>query len=401
MTYSTPAEGRAASFIDPVDALNAPAMQELAELSVTRFRERGIRYEPACAMPEENIRELFERGWLTATVSKGLGGKGSNLDTDDPASYLQAIRVTARGCGSTAHCLQVNNHNNWMLEQIGTPDQHARYLKPQTERPVMVTGIGSEPNRRHMYIMTTKARPLDGGGYLVNGVKNYATNAPMMVVAIVFTSIEGIEHWAENHLMTLIEPGQQGVAVDDDWYRPMGMRAAVSSLVTLTDVRVPAENVLGAPGDYPRQRWQGKFHLGFSANYLGVAEGVYQWFRDYIIKKGKARDPIVLLRAGEMKIALQNAESTFHDAIRAWKTKSVVEAELLSMAAKFTTARVALDVCEKVTMASGSTALFEEFPLGRAIANVQTHIQHAGHDRTAQIIGQAELGEEFDSTMQR
>ena len=401
MTYSKPGENVAGAFIDPVDALNASGIKELSELAMSTFRERSIVYEPECRMPEDNIRDLFERGYLLATVSKELGGKGSNLDTDDPATYLQAIRVTARGCGSTAHCLQVNNHNNWMLEQIGSPDQHERYIKPQTERPVMVTGIGSEPNRRHMYIMTTKAKPQDDGGYLVDGIKNYATNAPMMVVAIVFTSIDGIEHWADNHLMTLIEPGQDGVEIDDDWYRPMGMRAAVSSLVTLKDVKVPKENVLGSAGDYPRQRWQGKFHLGFSANYLGVAEGVYEWFRGYITKKGKGKDPIVLLRAGEMKIALQNAESLFHDAIRAWKTKSVVEAELLAMAAKFTTARVALDVCEKVTMASGSTALFEEFPLGRAIANVQTHIQHAGHDRTAQIIGQAELGEEFDSTMQR
>ena len=401
MSNSRSAEDRTGAFVDPVDALNSPEIQELAQLSVTKFRERSMHYEPSCTMPEENIRELFDRGWLTATVSKRLGGKGSNLDTDDPASYLQAIRVTARGCGSTAHCLQVNNHNNWTLDVLGTPDQHERYIKPQMENPVLVTGIGSEPNRRHMYIMTTKAKPLDNGDYLVNGVKNYATNAPMMHVAIVFTSVEGVDHWAENHLMTLIEPGQEGVEVDDDWYRPMGMRAAVSSLVTLKDVLVPSKNILGAPGDYPRMRWQGKYHLGFSANYLGVAEGIYDWFRGYITKKGKSKDPIVLLRTGEMKIALENAQSTFHDAIRAWKTKSVVEAELLAMAAKYTTAKVALQVCENVTMASGSTALFEEFPLGRAIANVQTHIQHAGHDRTAQIIGQAELGEEFDSTMQR
>jgi alkylation response protein AidB-like acyl-CoA dehydrogenase len=389
------------SFRDPVEALNAPEMQELAELAVTKFRARAIEYDPPCRMPEENIRELHERGWMTATVSRKRGGRGSNLDSDDPASYLQAIRMVARGCGSTAHCLQVNNHNNWMLDVVGTSDQRDRYLKPQIERPVLITGIGSEPNRRHMYIMTTKAKPLSDGGYLVNGVKNYATNGPLIVVAIVFASVDGIEHWADNHLMTLIEPDQPGVEFDHDWYRPMGMRSAVSSLVTLKDVRVPKENVLGEAGTYPRQRWQGKFHLGFSANYLGVAEGVYAWFREYIARKGKAKDPIVLLRTGEMKIALTNAESAFHDAIRAWKTKSVVEAELLSMGAKFTTARVALDVCEKVTMASGSTALFDEFPLGRAIANVQTHIQHAGHDRTAQIIGQAELGEEFDSTMQR
>ena len=35
------------------------------------------------------------------------------------------------------------------------------------------------------------------------------------------------------------------------------------------------------------------------------------------------------------------------------------------------------------------------------IANVQTNIQHAGHDRTAQIVGLAALGQEFDSTLQR
>lgn len=389
------------TFKDPVEALASPEIRELAELAVTRFRERSIEYDPFCKMPEANIHELFERGWLTATISREMGGKGSNLLTDDPATYLQAIRVTARGCGSTAHCLQVCHHNNWTLEALATPDQKERYIKPQMQRPVLITGIGSEPNRRHMYTMTTKAKPLDDGGYLVNGVKNYATNGPMVVVAIVFTSLEGIDHWADNHLMTLIEPDQPGVEIDSEWYRPMGMRAAVSPLVRLTNVRVPPENVLGRAGDYPRQRWQGRFHLGFSANYLGVAEGVYDWFRQYITQKGKAKDPIVLMRTGEMKIALQNAEATFHDAIRAWKTRSVVEAELLSMGAKYTTARVALDICEKVTMASGSTALFDEFPLGRAIANVQTHIQHAGHDRTAQIIGQAELGDEFDSTLQR
>ena len=79
----------------------------------------------------------------------------------------------------------------------------------------------------------------------------------------------------------------------------------------------------------------------------------------------------------------------------------MVEAELLSMAAKYTTAKVAMEVCQMVTQHAGSTALFEEFPLGRAITNVQTHIQHAGHDRTAQIIGQSALGQDFDSTLQR
>ncbi len=401
MNSVTKPQERRESFIDPVDALNSPEIKELAQLAVTKFRARSQHYEENCLMPEENLKELTARGWLTASLSKKMGGKGTNLETDDPATYLQAIRVTARGCGSTAHCLQLNNHTNWMIESIGTEDQKERFLKPQLTKTLLVTGVGSEPNRRNMYVMTTKAKPQPDGGYIVDGVKNYATNAPMMVGGVIFCALEGVENYTDNHLMVLVEPGQEGMEIDNDWYRPFGMRAAVSPLITLKNVKIPKKNVLGKPGDYPRQRWQGKYHLGFSANYLGVAEGVFDWFRDYIVQKGKAKDPIVLLRAGEAKIALQNAAFTFHEAIRSWKTTTVVEAELLSMAAKYTTAKAAMEVCQMVTQHAGSTALFEEFPLGRAITNVQTHIQHAGHDRTAQIIGQSALGQDFDSTLQR
>jgi hypothetical protein len=35
------------------------------------------------------------------------------------------------------------------------------------------------------------------------------------------------------------------------------------------------------------------------------------------------------------------------------------------------------------------------------LRDLQTHFLHVGHDRTSQIIGCAELGEVFDSTLQR
>lgn len=393
--------GRAEQFVDPVDALHQPDMRKLHEMAVTSFRRRSAEYDRACAMPEENIRDLFDHGWLTATVSKDLGGRGSTLDSDDPSTYLQAIRVTARGCSSTAHCLQVNNHTAWAVEAIGTEDQKERYLKPAFKKPFLASFVGSEPARRHMYIMSTKAKPAADGGYVLDGVKNYATNGPTMAYAIVFSSIEGVEDYLDNHLMTIIEPSMKGVRVDNDWYRPLGMRAAASPIIHLDSVRIPPENVFGEPGDYPRQRWQGKYHLGFAANYLGTSEGMYDWYREYIGRGGKAKNPLIQMRTGEMKVALDAAESVFHDAIRAWKTRTVVEAELLSMSAKYTAAHLALDFCQKITMAAGSTALFEEHPLGRMIRDVQTHILHAGHDRTAQIIGEAELGEQFDSTLQR
>ena len=384
----------------PMQVLESPEIKELEELALREFRPRGRMYDENCSMPMENLQSVFERGWLTATAPKEWGGKGSNLDTDDPAAYLQAIRVIARACSGTAHCCQLQNHTVWLLAALLTPEQRERYIDPMFKRMFLCASVGSEAKRRHMYMMNTQAKPVDGG-WLINGEKNYATNGPAMSFAVIFAAVEGVKEYLDNHLMVIIEPDMEGVSVDNTWYRPNGMRCAPSPVITLNNVFVPARNVIAKPGAYPRGRWQGKYHLGFAANYLGTTEGMYNWYRGYVTERGKSKDPVIQLRTGEMKIAIQGAEALFHEAIMAWKTRSVVEAELISMAAKSTAAHVAFELSHKIVHASGSTAMFEEFPLSRYIRDLETHVLHAGHDRTAQIVGQAELGETFDSTLQR
>lgn len=385
---------------DPAAVLETEDMKALRQLAITKFRARGRGYDEDCSMPVENINELHEGGWLMTTVSPELGGKGSNLETDDPATYLQAQRTIAQGCAGTAHCYQVTNHTAWCLEKAGTPRQKEKFLAPMRKKPFLGAFVGSEPKRKHMYQLTTTAKRVDGG-YIVNGEKNYATNAAIMGFAIIFAAIEGVEDYNLNHQMLIIEPDMPGVSMDHTWYRPNGMRAAPSPIIYLKDVFVPDENVLGQPGDYPRQRWQGKFHLGFTATYLGAAEGMYDWYLDYVRGRGRGKDGLIQLRTGEMKVSLDAARALFHQAIVSWKTKPVVEAELISMSAKSMAGHVAFELSHKIIHAAGSTSLFDEFPLSRSIRDLETHVLHAGHDRTAQIIGQSQLGETFDSTLQR
>ncbi len=385
---------------DPQAVPDSPTLRALDRHATTVFRERGAAYERDNAMPVENLKDLHARGLLHITVSKENGGLGANVSSEDTATFPQLVRTIARGDSSTAHCFQVHNHTAWLIEGTGTPEQIDRFLKPVTARFGLFSSVGSEPGRTNMYVMQTKAKRVPGG-YVVNGVKNYVTNGPIADGIVAFVALDGVEGYANNHQMVLLEPGMDGLVLDDGWYQPNGMRAARSSLLTLNDVFVPDSHVLGAPGIYPKGRWQGRFHLGFAANYLGTAEGLYAWYLDYIRKKGKAGDAITQLRTGEMKIALDSARALFHHALRSWRTSPVVEAELISMSAKSTAAHAAFDLSHKVIHASGSTALFDEFPLSRFIRDLETHVLHAGHDRTAQIIGQGELGESFDSTLQR
>ena len=385
---------------DPEAALRTPELRELERLAIEEFRPRGRGYDAQCDIPADNIRALHERGWLATTVSPALGGKGSNLDAADKSTYLQALRVIARGCPSTAHCYQVHNHTIWIVEKLGTPAQIEKLLKPTLNKGLLTAFVGSEAKRRHMYMMNTTAKRVDGG-WLVEGEKNYATNGAMMGFAVIFVAIEGVKEYLDNHLMVMITPDMKGVSMDHGWYRPNGMRAAASPVITLDKVFVPDEYVLAVPGAYPRGRWQGKYHLGFTANYLGATEGMFQWFVDYLKGKGRTKDPISQMRTGEVRIALDSARALFQRAIASWYEGDVTRSELLSMAAKSTAAHVAFEASHKLIHAAGSTALFDEFPLSRYVADLETHVLHAGHDRTAQIVGSAELGESFDSTLQR
>lgn len=380
--------------------LATPLLQELNEHVLTTFRKREQASHDACAMPFENLEDLFQRGLLTATVGREHGGLGSNVMSDDPATFLQAIRTVARASPGTAHCMQVQNHVAWALDALGTDRQRDRFVRPMTERMSVSSFVGSEANRKHMYVLKTTAKKVDGG-YVVNGNKNYATNGYENGCAIVFATIEGETEYLKSHLMVIVEPGMAGVTINHDWYRPTGMRTCPSPELYLADVFIDHDHVLGEPGIYPKQRWQGRFHLGFAANYLGALEGTYDWTVANLKERGKSKDAFTQLRVGECAVQLFSAQVAFEHAIEVWRTGDVPKAELASIKAKAICAHAAMTVSQQLVVLAGSTALFDEFPLGRLVRDIATHVLHVGHDRTSQIIGQAELDETFDSTLQR
>lgn len=380
--------------------LQTSLLQDLNELVLTKFRERERAYHDAAAMPMENLQALWERGLLTATVSREHGGLGSNVMSEDPATFLQAMRTVARGSPGTAHCMQVQNHVAWAIDEIGTDKQRELFLAPMMKRMRLCSFVGSEAGRKHMYVLKTTARKVDGG-YVVNGNKNYATNGYEDGCAIIFASVEGETDYMKSHLMVIVEPGMEGLSINHDWYRPTGMRVCPSPEIYLNNVFIPHTHVLGEPGAYPKGRWQGRFHLGFTANYLGTIEGAYAWVVNGLKERGRSKDPFVQMRVGEASTQIYGAQSAFEAAIASWRSGDVVAAELASMRAKSICAHAALNVSHTLLALAGSTALFDEYPLGRLIRDLNTHILHVGHDRTAQIVGCAELGEVFDSTLQR
>lgn len=375
------------------------AVPQLHALSES-FREEGARADREGVFPEKNLRQLFDQGLLHITHSAALGGPDGSLSGTQPELFLNMLRTLCRADSATGHCFQLHNHALWQLEQVGTSEQIALFLEPALKKFSIFSAVGSEPGRINMYEMKTRATRVEGG-WLVNGVKNFVTNGQLADLMITSVALDGVENYMENLQMMLIRPDMPGVSWDDDWYQPHGMRGARSPIMRLENVFVPDNHLLGEPGAFARQRWQGRFHLGFASNYLGTIEGLFEWYLDYQRGRNKSGDAYTQLRVGEAKMQLDAAAALYDRAIASWRQNDVIQAELSSMSAKSTAARTAFSVLQTILYSAGATAQFEDHPLGRTVRNIETFVVHAGHDRTAQIIGQAQLGASFDSTLQR
>jgi acyl-CoA dehydrogenase len=133
------------------------------------------------------------------------------------------------------------------LPAVATADQIERYVRPvvrgEREECYAITeeGAGSDVAA----IEATARR--DGASYLLNGTKWHVTSYNTADFAFFQAKLDGGEHHGE-HAMFLVDLPSQGVEV----VRTPAYAHTISHhhpIVSFTDVRVPAANLIGAEGD--------------------------------------------------------------------------------------------------------------------------------------------------------
>ena len=123
--------------------------------------------------PEELVRQLAGLGLMGVAVPEEYGGAGM-----DNICYAIAMEEIARACASTAVILSVNNSLACApILSFGSEEQKRKYLVPlATGEHLGCFGLtepeaGSDAGSQK----TTAVR--DGSHYVLNGTKNFITNA--------------------------------------------------------------------------------------------------------------------------------------------------------------------------------------------------------------------------------
>jgi alkylation response protein AidB-like acyl-CoA dehydrogenase len=372
--------------------------ETVGDLGRNNFAKRAADYDKEAVTPVENLRDLFYAGYTGAALREEIGGLGGGALGSDPLASLLVVEQSARYCLSTAQCIHIHYNSSHRIDQICTDEQRERYLRPVIEKGALLNSTGSEPGRtaRGLYALQTEAKRVPGG-WVLNGVKNYATLADVVHYNTLSAVIEG-EKPPEGHISFAIPQGAAGLTIEPGSWDPIGMRGAFSPVLVLKDCFVPEEDTLGEPGESPKGRWQAKSHLSFAAQYVGGAEGIFDFLKEYLPHRGTAGESYTQLRMGEIRIAIDAARWLTYRAAWLWQQKDVAGAELFSMNAKHQAIETAIIVMDKAAQIAGSSALFANTVLSRFIRDLRFQTLHENLDKTAATIGKFHLGQSYDVT---
>lgn len=242
------------------------------------------------------IRQAGELGFLGMELPIEYGGLG----LDKVISSLVAQEMAAGASFSITYSVQTGI-GALPIAYFGTPEQKRRYL------PGLISGqkVGAysltEPGSGSdaLSARTTARLDPDGQHYLLNGAKQWTTNAGIADVFVVFARID-----VDQFSAFIVERGFPGVEIGPE-EKKMGLHGSSTAQVILNNARVPVENVLHLPGKGHQVAFSilnlGRFSLAVGS--LGAAISLLGDAARYAQERQQFGRPIASFRLIQQKLA--------------------------------------------------------------------------------------------------
>ncbi|MDP8914496.1 MAG: acyl-CoA dehydrogenase family protein [Pseudomonadota bacterium] len=191
--------------------------------------------------PRDTIRQAAELGFGAIYVSEESGGIG--LGRLESALIMEAM---AYGDPSTSAFISIHNMAAWMIDRFGSPTVKQKYLPQMVSMEQLGSYCLTEPGSGSDAAALKTRAVKDGDHYVVNGSKAFISGGGEneIYVTMARTGAEG----PKGISALVIEKDMPGVSFGAQ-EKKLGWHSQPTCQVNFDDVRVPAENLVGAEGE--------------------------------------------------------------------------------------------------------------------------------------------------------
>ena len=373
-----------------------PQEHEMVRESVGEFAEREI--EPIADEIEEDHR-------FPAEIFDALGDldvMGVPIDEDygglDGGQLMYALVAEELGRVSGSVGLSYAAHvslGSKPIDMFGTEAQKERWLRPLATGEHMGAWALTEPGSgSDASNMDTRAE-WNGEEWVLDGTKQFITNANV-AGSVLVKAVTDPDAGYGGISTFIVDPEDEGFEVTAVWDK-MGLNASPTCEITLDEVRLPEDRLLGEEGDGWKQTLKTLVggRISIAALSVGIAQGAYDVAIEYAQERQQFGKPIATFDAIRNKLVgmdrkIERARLLTHKA--ATKYDAGEDAVRISSLAKWDASEAAREVAQEAVQTLGGYGYTRDFAPQRHLRDAKLMEIGEGTSEIQQLVIGRELG---------
>lgn len=262
------------------------------------------------------LRMAGELGLLGLEIPEDFGG----LSLDKYATVVVGEEVPRGGSFAVSYAAHTGI-GTLPIVYFGTPEQKAKYLPGLASGEKIAAYCLTEPGSGSdaLGAKTTAVLNSEGTHYILNGTKQFITNAGFADVYLVYAKVDG------KLTNFIVERTMPGVSLGPE-EKKMGIKGSSTRQVILEDVKVPVENVVGELGRGHVVAFNilnvGRFKLAAAAS--GSSQLILDMALTYANERKQFGVPLTTFGAIQSKIAEMATRSYVAESV-VYRTSGLME----------------------------------------------------------------------------
>ncbi|MGF6691514.1 alkylation response protein AidB-like acyl-CoA dehydrogenase [Metapseudomonas resinovorans] len=347
-------------------------------------------WEKAGWIDDELVQQMGDLGLLGMVVPEAWGGTYI-----DYVAYALAVEEISAGDGALGALMSIHNSVGCgPLLNYGNEVQKDRWLPELASGAAIGCFCLTEPQAgSEAHNLRTRAE-LHDGQWIINGAKQFVSNGKRAKLAIVF-AVTDPELGKRGLSAFLVPTDTPGFNVDRSEHK-MGIKASDTCAVTLSDCRIPAENLLGQRGKglaIALSNLEGG-RIGIAAQALGIARAAFEAALGYARERVQFGKPIIEHQSignllADMQTRLNAARLMILHAARLKSAGLPCLSE--ASQAKLFASEIAEQVCSSAIQIHGGYGYLEDYPVEKYYRDARITQIYEGSSEVQRLLIAREL----------